>query len=202
MNKLVVFDIDGVLRDFEGALIELLAVDSPVMAYRKRHLYSFYDRFEGFPTAIALMEECVADPSFYRNLVPIVPMVMLAFGAMQEFDVIFLSSCPQKAWRNTVLWLRERGLDVSNDQVYCGVKDKAAWLKSYLRDGQEVEFVVEDSPENIHSLQSAGFKTYAWNQPWNEGCFPRLEVNRDGDLMVWATESTESFLFEDLYAEA
>lgn len=198
MKKLVVFDLDGVLRDFEGALLEQLAERFGGVAYLKRHLYSFYERFASHPAATDFMERFVADPMSYVNLPSIDPMIDFAYDCMENYDVLFLSSCPQGAWRKTILWLRDQGLDVANDQVYCGVKNKTEWLSSYTRDGQEVEFVVEDSPDNIKSLQNAGFRAYAWSQPWNEGVFPRLEASRDGEIMVWATPDTESFPFTDL----
>ena len=73
--------------------------------------------------------------------------------------------------------------------MICGVGDKADFL-AHLKN--EIEFVVDDNPEQIARIREVGLVVVCWSQPWNEGIFPRLYVRSDGEVMLWAKEDIEA----------
>jgi hypothetical protein len=74
--------------------------------------------------------------------------------------------------------------------MFVGVEDKAEFLADVV-----VEFVVEDSPEQIEKLKDAGIPVLCWDKQWNEGIFPRLFTDRNGHVFLWEEESLESIPF-------
>ena len=197
MNKLVIMDIDGVLADFEGKLVNVLIGEFGEIATRNRDKFRLEDRYGEYPKVLGRALELVKDPNFYYGLdvyegaADFVKKLVL-----NDYQIVYVSSRPVAAGSFTTGWL----LKNFYGQAYaaCGVADKADFV-SNMKD--EIEFVVEDNPEQIDNLKDGGLNVFCWSQAWNEGVFPRLYVRSDGELMLWMNEAEEAEPFWSLYKE-
>ena len=83
----------------------------------------------------------------------------------EDHDIVFLTGRPADLERATRAWLERHGLG-EHDLVMRPVGDRrpAAQVKRQLlrdyADGREVRVVVDDDPDVVASLQSAGFTTF------------------------------------------
>lgn len=186
--KKVIFDIDGVVADFEGGLNRELLRKFGDLAVCDRSVFSLEKRYSG--DVLEYAQKLTNDPNFYYSIQPI-------FGATdfiteledRGFDVEFCSSRPESATTFTRRWLR--GAVGGNHDLNCGIRNKARFLGGRT----DILFAVEDNPTQIENLKSVGIFVYCWDSPWNEGIFPRLYVRSDGELMCWENSSKESSLF-------
>jgi len=188
MNKLVVFDIDGVLVDFEWQLVKTLGREFGEIGYYNRDKFRLEDRFKDYPQILARALELTADPNFYYGLEPNEEALKFVKSLVEDgFPVMYVSSRPPSAENFTRRWLLKNVF--GQVDVHCGVVDKTDFL-SDLKDS--IGTIVEDNPEQIENLKDAGFTVLCWGQPWNEGIFPRVYVRKDGVLMYWYDESKEA----------
>lgn len=191
MNKLVVFDIDGVLANYEDRLVRVLMEEFDNAALENRDKFSLEERFAERPDILKRAQELTADPNFYYSLEPDHDALQFVEDLVEEgFPVIYLSSRPKYTENFTRRWLLK--YVYGQVDVWCGVSDKAYFLSDL---GASVEFVVEDNPSQISALKHRNFPVLVWAQKWNEGIFPRLYVRSNGDLMLWATEDVEAMPF-------
>lgn len=193
MKKMIVLDVDGVLADFEGRLVETLEKEFGEIARSNRQFFRLEDRWKDRPEIVARAKEYVENPNFYYCLEEY-PEVTSFAQDLNDFGypLMFVSSRPLSAETFTRRWINKK-LDLPEYvRVFCGVRDKADFLKE-IADG--VDFVIDDNPEEVKRLQKAGFSTLCWEQEWNRGVFPRLYVRSDGDVMLWMEEDKESFPF-------
>lgn len=187
--KKVIFDIDGVLADFEGQAVKELYRKFQDIGKANRHLFRFEDRFNGYSQVIEYANGLVADANFYYALPPIEEGIAFLEELMNEgYEIIYVTSRPLSAYSFTYRWLLKNTTDIEPN-VICGVGDKANFV-SHLKN--EVEFVVDDNPEQIARIKEVGLVVVCWSQPWNEGIFPRLYVRSDGEVMLWAKEDIEA----------
>jgi 5'(3')-deoxyribonucleotidase len=192
MNKLVVFDIDGVVADFERKLVKTLAEEfagDDMLSNRDR--FKLEDRYAG--EMLRRAKQLTADPNFYYD----VSSIPGAFSFVSElmdngFAVMFYSSRPVFMNNVTRRWLHKEfgSYFESSFGVFVGVQDKSYFLSELT--GSTIEFVVEDNPEEIQTLKSNGFTVLTWENPWNEGIFPRLYLRKDGELMFWVASYIEA----------
>lgn len=188
MKNIAVFDVDGVLADYEGqiALCVKDVFDIP-FASQKRNLYRLEDRYSG--EVLEFVQELTNDPSFYYPLPECRGAVDFATRLYGDgYGIMFVSSRPKASEYMTQKWINKH-LCVSAPFVECGVSDKPEFLAMYK---DQIDFVVEDNPQNIQDLSYSGFQTLCWWQEWNEGIFPRVYVRGDGILMLWEDESIEA----------
>lgn len=187
--KIAVFDVDGVLADFEGRLDQVLRTQFGEAGGCNRELYRLEDRYKGEVLDYAL--KCAANPNFYYGLREIEEGVLFSLDLVNNFELMYLSSRPESAETYTFRWLNQHTL--VDNIARCGIADKASYLKSRsLTNGWDIAFVVDDNPDQIASLKAKGFKAFCWEQPWNQGVFPRLYTKGDGTLMLWEHESIEA----------
>ncbi len=193
MNKLVVFDIDGVVADFEWKLVKTLAGEFPGNDdfTANRDKFKLESRYTG--EVLRRAKQLTADPNFYYDM----NHVSGAFSFVTDlvdngFSVMFYSSRPTYMNNVTRRWLhKEFGWYFENSfGVFVGVRDKSFFLSELT--GSTIEFVVEDNPEEIQTLKSNGFTVLTWENPWNEGIFPRLYLRKDGELMLWVASYIEA----------
>lgn len=194
MDKVVVLDIDNCLADFERQMVEYLRELYGNDAVINRDIYRLSERFDGKEVILAGALDFVKDQNSYYGLHPIEPMVELASLLEEQGVVLYLSSRPALAYNTTIRWLKKQGL-LSNPtlhSVFCGVVDKADFLADLVDKGSKysVEFIVEDSPENITSLKK-NFSVITFDRPWNKGIYPRIE-DRNGVLMYQAAHGERS----------
>lgn len=189
MKNLVVFDVDGVLADFEGQLVKVLVSEFGEVARQKRNCFRLEDRFAERPDILSRAKELVSDPNFYYGLREIDGAFGFVDMVMDEGKgVVFVSSRPDSAQSFTARWLLKR-MYKGKPVVFCGIEDKVGFLKPIL---ESVDFVVEDNPQHIADLKSAGIDVICFDQPWNQGIFPRLYIRSDGEPMLWAQEDLEA----------
>lgn len=192
MNRAVVFDIDGVLADYEGKLIRVLADEFGQDALKHRDKFSLEERFSDYPEILVRAKELTADPNFYYGLEADENAVSFLEGLHDNgFMPIFVTSRPESVRNFTYRWLLHK-TTFNPINLFCGITDKAYFISEL---GQSVEFVVEDNPEQIYKLKEAQFVVLCWEQPWNEGIYPRLYTRSDRELMLWTVPYVEAELF-------
>lgn len=197
MNNIAVFDIDGVLADFEPKLIDTLHRERGRGALMNRNLYSIEERFKEYPIVLERALELVNYPLFYKDIKPNPNACKFVKEVMELYDVMYVSSRPREAEVFTRLWLQKNTYNYSRSLgLFCGIEDKADWLADVV-----VGFVVDDSPEQIGKLNESGKTALCWSQPWNEGVFPRLFSDRAGEIYMWSDESSEAEPFWSLVNE-
>jgi len=170
-QKVAIFDIDGVLADFEGAFCE-------AFGNANRHLYSLTSRYPEVDPD--LISEWVNDPENYKNL-------NLIFGGItllnqlkaKGLKVYLLTSRPEHLTNVTKHWLRIYNIEYYGLMLGCLNKsDTVGRLASILFD---VQMFVDDSVKTLQEVRktSPNIVSLAWAQPWNEGYFPRATYDRE-----------------------
>lgn len=192
MDRAVVFDIDGVLADFEGQVDRELHRVFGRLADTNRSLYRFEDRYEGNLAILSYAQELTQNPNFYYGL-PVIEGAIELVNTLSNMGYFpwFITSRPSLAKGFTKRWLiKHLGTDVF--ALACGISDKAKYIESIA---ETFEFIVEDSPGQKEELEAIGCNVLIWSQPWNERLFPRLYVRGDGTIMLWEDESEEADSF-------
>jgi hypothetical protein len=195
MKRPWVFDIDGVLADFEGWLVDRLYEEFGDAALVHRNKYDFSERFRDAPEILEQANRLTRRPSSYMGIPPILEGVAFAQEILESgSQIFFVSARPDTVEVTTRHWL-ENNLDFSKSLgVYVGVNDKAKFFTEVFPELDIVAFV-DDGMHQVNNLIMSGKKAFCWAQPWNEGCFPRLEVDREGDLWLWEAEHEEAIRF-------
>ena len=206
--NLVIFDVDGVVCNFEEKIVAELCRQFGQKGALNRHYYRLEDRFKHYPEILRKALELANDPNFYYGLNPISDGIRFSEELhLAGYAIMFLSSRPFLMKSFTDRWLgknvpflekpsRSPGQHVRSykgkEFLHCGVENKAEFLEEIT---DSIEFVVEDSPRQIESLKDAGIPVLCWSQEWNEGIFPRLYVSKNGILMLWVSEDEEAAPF-------
>lgn len=192
MKNVFVFDIDGVLADYEGQLDRVLKEKFGDRANCDRSLYRLEDRYKDEVLKYALY--LTENPNFYYPL-PVLPGAKSIVDDLGgKFDFWFVTRRPESTFNVTRRWLKKLSGFLSNGdfELRCGIEDKVECLAPF---SEEIACVVEDNPDTIKELQEAGFVVLCWSQDWNVGIFPRLYTRIDGVVMVWGDPSNESAPF-------
>lgn len=193
MKSIAVFDIDGVVADFEGRLNFYLHTEFDRRATCNRSIYSLEERYADRPDVLKKALEFTADPNSYYPLFAETPMILFIKRIAEDgYSIYFVTSRPALAENVTRRWLHK--YVNCGFQLYCGVSDKTKFL-SAAEWSQDVEFAIDDSANIVKSLLAVGFNAICYDQPWNQGVFPRLYVRSDGELMLWENESVEAQSF-------
>jgi hypothetical protein len=196
MNKIVVFDVDGVVADFEGQLNRVLIREFGQLANCDRSIFCLEERYTKNPVILSRALQYTEDPNFYYPLRPIDPMVDFVNRIAESHDILFLSSRPESAESSTARWLKKNV--ISKFVLKCGVSDKAEFLIASESVDVSVEFVVDDNPETVKSINAVGYTAICYDQQWNQGVFPRMYIRSDGEPMIWGDSSVESVPFFDV----
>lgn len=192
-----IFDVDGVLADFEGALVNYLSDSYDMdLSRHRRELYSLEDRYADI-LPFEDVKRFANTPSSYIHLESLHGVKFVNDLIDRGWDVWFLSSRPMIARGATERWLNNRIPRYYETRgVLVGVSDKHVAAKEWGAD-----ILVDDSPETVNQALNAGVNAFAWDQPWNQGVFPRLTCDRGGQVYIWETESTEEVPFFSVYEE-
>lgn len=186
--KTVVFDIDGVLAEFEPYLVACLENEFGSLATKGRNMYHFQERFAEYPYILEKAEGIQADPNIYYCLEPNPAAVKLVCSLIElGYGVLYVSARPKYTETYTRRWLEKHtGCYKHSLGLWCGIENKADYLSDI-----DVDFVVEDSPDQIQRLREFGIPYLCWGQEWNSGIFPRLVTERQSDdVFLWESEST------------
>jgi len=173
-KKMIIMDIDGVLADLEGRLVEHLVACYGKDADINRNMYAIEDRYADFPEILDAALSFVIDPNCYYPLEPIMDGLVFVERAISNgYPVQFLSSRPKSSLEFTVRWLRKYLLNYDETLgAKCLDGNKArVILKDYK---VLIAFVVEDRPDIVAKLNEGGILAYSWAQPWNMGIYPAI----------------------------
>lgn len=193
MNNIAVFDIDGVVADFEGRLNFHLHTKFDRLATCNRSVYSLEERYANKSDVLKEALEFTADPNSYYGLVPDMAIIGFIQRIYKDgYSIYFVSGRPATVENFTRRWLKKH-LDCEF-RLACGVSNKADYLLN-CEWNDLVDFAVDDSPMVVKDLVGCGFNAYIYDQPWNQGIFPRIYVRSDQELMVWEDESVEAQTF-------
>ena len=195
MNKFVAMDIDGVLADFEGFLVDYL----DTVFSNLQHNRDVYDLRKRYP--VTEVRECAsrftADPNTYYA----VPRIDEGFQLMDEIlrtlgDVLLVTSRPVACETFTKRWIaremKEWGMNYNDLLGVSFASNKSSFLFP-MRD--KIAFLVDDNPEEVLEAQKFGLTAFSWAQPWNEEVYPKVFVTRDGYTMYQQNEHTDPVYF-------
>lgn len=184
MKKMVFLDIDGVVANFEGALCAHL--DN----WDNRHKYSLEERYSGEVLDAALA--FANDPNSYYALdVHEDGVALFEFLDDLDYPIAFITSRNGATETFTRRWVKKY---FDSERVFCGVKDKAAFLQEIQG---SVSFVVDDNPKEVGNVQRIGIPAICMGRQWNAGVFPRIVKDRMGNLYFWEDQSTQELPLYD-----
>lgn len=190
MSKVAVFDIDGVLADFNDLLVELFGVG------KGEHLYSIQERYSGETLVLAKAVEI--DANYYYSLKPIRSGIGFVKDTLRRgYEVLFLTSRPDygsiKNFTNR--WLQKQlrigGINYEDTLGCVFSTNKAVYLNKHKKD---VAFFIDDNPESIEDAKLVGIPVFSWAQPWNEHVFPKL-YPYSGEIAIQIDEYSDGQYF-------
>ncbi len=171
-QKVVIFDCDGVLADFEEAFCE-------AFGNKNRHLYDLTKRYPEVDRDLIL--EWVNDEENYRHLNPIFGGITLLNQLKSRGYIIGLVTArPNSLRKLTIEWLRLYNIDY--DFLDTGATHKAELLNDfYQHSDSEISMVIDDSDDILIKTKKLLPNTVclSWAQPWNDGYFPRAIYDRE-----------------------
>jgi hypothetical protein len=162
----IAVDLDGVLFDFEYEFCRRFGE-------RNRHLYDFHSRYPELDPE--LIDEFVQSPDTYKELLPLFGGILLVNKAKAiKFHVVILTARPKGVSEITKHDLENYGVKY-DDIIYAW--DKAKTIKDYnaIYTSHPIRVLVDDQIKNLEKLTD--IIGIAWEQPWNEGYYPRARYN-------------------------
>lgn len=191
MNKIVYFDVDGVLAKFEEKLVNALCDEFGASGSVNRHLFSMEDRFAKFPHIYQRAKQYIENPNFYYGIEPDQDACDFAAELMQkDFTIMYVTSRPTMHESYTRRWLQRHTWNYTMSAgLFCGVENKAEFLSDV-----DIQFLVEDNPDEITRCKKMGIPVLVWSQEWNDELYPRLYVS-SGTQMLWVAEDKEAIPF-------
>jgi hypothetical protein len=168
-RKTLAVDMDGVLADFETEVCE-------AFGYGNRHLESFEGRYPGVDKD--LIAEYITDPYNYEKLLPIFGGILLLNEARARgYYTVILTSRPKHLAEVTREWLE--GFEIQYHELwYASNKQIAVQEFNNMYPNRKIFALVDDIKENLDGLPD-GVTGIAWEQPWNEGFYPRIRYNEN-----------------------
>lgn len=161
-NKKVVFDLDGVLADFESKFCNKFGWD-------RREEYSLERRYPSYKDDI---DEFVNSPSTYSCLDTVsIGIEIINFLYFKNWDISIVSYRPDDSFGVTFSWLKNNKIPFIS--LSCERKrDKIDRIKNI-----SPIFVVEDSGKVADELKNISIPVILIAQPWNRnfsGNHPRI----------------------------
>lgn len=194
-KKAVVFDIDGVLADFEGRLVEALVAEFGGLGSLNRHMFSLKERFKNHPKVLQRALQYVDDPNFYYGIERNSAACDFAADFMEDgFGVMYVTSRPRTHEAFTRRWLQKNTVGYGKSLgLFCGISNKADFLGDV-----PVQFLIEDNPEEITRCKGLLIPVINWWQPWNSEHFPRL-FESESEIMVQQSEDNDGVPFWSVF---
>lgn len=197
-KKIVAFDVDGVLAKFEQKLVDVLVGEFGKMGGINRFFFSLEDRFKNHPDVLKKALQYVADPNFYYSIPRDDGACDFVADLMEDgWGVMYVTSRPRSHETFTRRWLQKNTNKYEKSYgLFCGISNKSEFLKDV-----DVEFLVEDNPEEIIRCKNSKIPVMCWAQQWNDHLFPRLYTDKEGVLMLWIDEESDATPFWSLVKE-
>jgi hypothetical protein len=165
----VAVDCDGVIANFEGEFCNRFGDAN-------RHLFDLHKRYPEVDPE--LITEFVNSPDTYADLEPMFGGVLLTNHLHRlGFNIVIMTNRPKAAQGYTKEWLENYHVPFT-DLVFA--KHKSETIEDYNRFylNQPIKMLIDDLTLNLESLPT-GVVGIAWEQPWNEGYYPRARYNPD-----------------------
>ena len=165
----IMVDIDGVLADWETPMCD-------AFGYINRHMYSPYDRYPDVDRG--LIEEFIANPANYEDLVPIFGgLLFCRQAARRGWYILLCTSRPKQTELVTNEWLQRYGV-VHDELIFAQKKADAILDFNERNPDKEVRIAVDDSVSVLRSLPTRVYPV-AWKQEWNYGYYPAMAYNSE-----------------------
>lgn len=183
-SKTLFVDIDGVVADFEGEFCERFGTNN-------RHMTSLYGRYPEVNSD--LIDEFIQSSNTYQRLIPHFGGILLLNQAREDgFYVVLLTSRPKGTEEVTRLWLES--YDVQYNELWFG-RNKGLDLQDFNRmyPSRPALALIDDIPANFEQLPYR-VTGIAWDQPWNQGYFPRMRYNEEKMLIEVQTDTVSEYI--------
>lgn len=165
-NSTVFVDMDGVIADFESEFCDRFGYDN-------RFLYDLGSRYPNLDPDIIC--EFVESPSSYERIVPFFGGAVALLGALASRGVyvVILTSRHKKLAQVTREWAE--GFNLQYNEIWFA-QDKATAIQEFnqMYPKRTGVLLIDDSPLY---LKECPIQAIAWEQPWNEGIYPRMRYN-------------------------
>jgi predicted methyltransferase len=178
----VVFDIDGVLADFEGAFCQ-------TFGEYNRHLYGLEQRFpENLSKSI---QNFVESPESYTDLSPIFGGIVTLNQFKQRGYHILIVTGRDKSLRGvTRKWLSRYNVHY-NDLYFSNNKLESIKDFQHVRSNLKVQYIIDDSVEVLDTVSDGlGIPALAWEQEWNKHYTPRIRYDQELMKVVGTKDGT------------
>lgn len=189
--KYAVFDVDGVVADFEGSLTYRLYQRHGDMAFANRKFYNLKDRYSGQILSDAM--SIVSDPHSYsiHMVNPNMDAIALVEEAHErDYEIMFVTSRPPAAHSVTEAWLKKYLHRVNFYLLFTLNKAEK------LFDAREhIAFAVDDCPDVVMEMRRVGINTFSWEQQWNEALYPKLFTGTQNIVYVQENEYSDGVYF-------
>jgi len=163
-KKKIVFDIDGVLADFEKAFCEKFGYDN-------RNLYKLEDRY---PNKINDIHKFVESKKVYEDLNPIHLGIYGILSAVEDdFEIYILSSRPKHVEKATINWMKKHNIPWHFMEI--GIKNK---VESIVKINPV--FIVEDQLSICLECAKFNIRCILFDWLWNRtNNLPKLVTRVD-----------------------
>lgn len=160
-SKAIVFDIDGVLADFEYSFCE---------KFGNEHR-DYTNLSERYPEQSELVDEFISSPYTYSDLEPIFGgWVLLNQARDRGYKIILMTSRPLGTRAITEQWLKQ--YNTYYDDLFF-TKNKAEAIRTMNSRGRsKIIALIDDLPVNFEKLPK-GVSGISWEQPWNSDYYPK-----------------------------
>ncbi|MBW1783069.1 MAG: hypothetical protein JRL30_20290 [Deltaproteobacteria bacterium] len=158
-------DLDGVMRDFLGALkkqYKKVYPDHKIKPVNRWGLHEFFPIGEDIYDFIWLeyVKECLFEADIYDGA-----LIMMDQLRDRGHEITILTAQPTLQAKNwTFQWMLDRGvLHRANNVVI--IDPNSDMDKGYIKG----DLILEDAPHHLNDCMNAGITTVCYDQPWNQG---------------------------------
>ena len=182
-NKTLFVDMDGVIADFEGEFCERFG-------YENRDIVDLHKRYPEVDRDI--IDEFIQSSNTYQRLIPHFGGILLLNQAKEEgYYVVLLTSRPETAKEVTRVWLES--YEVQYNELWFG-KNKGLEIQDFnaMYPNRPVFALIDDIPAFFVQLP-LGVVGITWEQPWNEGNYPRMRYNEKKMQIEWKPNTVSEY---------
>jgi 5'(3')-deoxyribonucleotidase len=162
----LICDVDGVLADYHGAVINVLNAHG--FAYSRRDMKSFDHAAWMCDEAFRLFESIVMDPNtgyeFYRDLelLPRAHRLLPGGDLYERFNIIYVTASNKTPeWiKARFQWFVEHGVNPARQVVFCATAEKEHITGEYM---------IDDHLPTVVEWSTRGGIGLLIDAPWNRG---------------------------------